>query len=83
VVDEVPLPEGATEMDFLDAVWQSPQQPMTRRVRVAIELLKYRHARLSVTANFNGFGRRLEAMAASRGMSNVIDATPVRDPEGK
>jgi hypothetical protein len=46
----IELADGATPLDFLEAVYRSPTQPMYQRMRAAIEAAQYRHARLAVTA---------------------------------
>jgi hypothetical protein len=48
--DELELPPGATPLDFLEAVYRSPTQPIYQRMKAAIEAAQYRHARLAVTA---------------------------------
>jgi hypothetical protein len=48
--DELELPPGATPLDFLEAVYRSPAQPIFQRMKAAIEAAQYRHARLAVTA---------------------------------
>jgi hypothetical protein len=50
VAEAVELPDGATPLDFLEAVYRSPTQPIYQRMKAAIEAAQYRHARLAVTA---------------------------------
>jgi hypothetical protein len=79
--DELALPEGATSLDFLRAVYRSPQQPMPRRMRAAVAACPFEHPKLSVSASFNtGLGSRIERMMEARGLASVIDATPAKDP---
>jgi hypothetical protein len=33
--DEIPLPEGATSLHFMQAIYRDPRQPMTRRMKAA------------------------------------------------
>jgi hypothetical protein len=76
VEDEVPLPEGATSLDFMQAVYRDPAQPTTRRMRAAVAALPFEHPKLSVNANIDtNFAARMEEIARLRGKSNVIDAT--------
>jgi hypothetical protein len=70
---------GATSLDLMQAVYRDSRQPMQRRLRAAVAALPFEHPKLSVAANFNvGFGRRLEQMAAARGIATVIDARPAK-----
>jgi hypothetical protein len=52
---------NASPLEFLQAVYRCPTEPMARRLRAAIEALGYVHPKLSATyAVSEGFGDRLE-----------------------
>ncbi|WP_292531891.1 hypothetical protein [Methylocystis sp.] len=62
---EAPLPiDAESSLEFLQAVYSDPGQPMQRRMRAAIAALPFEHPKLAVTANIDGgpgFAARLEA----------------------
>ncbi|MBH5372193.1 hypothetical protein [Bradyrhizobium glycinis] len=61
--DTAPEVAGNTSLDFLQAVYRDPCQPMHRRMRAAVAALPFEHPKLAVTAvvNTEGFAARLEA----------------------
>src|SRR5262245_50628001 len=76
--EAIELPPDASPIDFLQAVYRSPTQPMHRRLKAAIEAAEFLHPRLSVSAFVDGgdFAERLErATVRSR---KVIEAEPIR-----
>jgi hypothetical protein len=68
----------ANPLDFLCAIFRDPRQPMSRRMRAAIEATPYFHPKLSATAIIpggEGFARRLgEAIERSR--TKLIEHRP-------
>src|SRR5262249_34922830 len=56
------VPPNATSLDFLQAVYRSPAQPMHRRLKAAVETAQYEQPRLAVMAQVNGedFARALD-----------------------
>jgi hypothetical protein len=74
--------EGNTSLDFLQAIYRSADQPMTRRMRAAIAALPFEHPKLSVTANVGpniNFALKLErAIKIARGEPLVIDGEAER-----
>jgi hypothetical protein len=76
--DEIELTPNATSLDFMQAVYRDPSQPMTRRMRAAVAALPFEHPKLAVTENRYSFASEMEAMARQIGKSNVIGA-----PDGK
>jgi hypothetical protein len=55
--DAIDVGSDATPLEFLEKVYRSPDQPMNRRLRAAIEAAHYRHPRLPVTANVTSSNR--------------------------
>jgi hypothetical protein len=73
--DEIELADDATSLDFMQAIYRDPTQPMTRRIRAAQIAIGYEHPKLAVNANTNlNFASEMEAFARAVGKSNVIDA---------
>jgi hypothetical protein len=48
--EELVVPADATPLQFLEAVYRSPNQPMHRRLKAACEALAFVHPKLSVIA---------------------------------
>jgi hypothetical protein len=59
----IELASGETSLDFLQRVYRSVKQPMSRRLRAAIEALPHEHPRLGAiaTASMNGPGLCVDA----------------------
>jgi hypothetical protein len=75
--ESVELPEEASPLDFLTAVYRSPQQPIGRRLNAAIAAAPFMHAKLTVNATMDNesFAKQMEDMMKRSGRSCVIDAT--------
>jgi hypothetical protein len=76
-----PMLAHATSLDFLQAVYRDPGQPMQRRMRAAIEALPFERPKLAVVANVHGFANHMKELARASGKSNVIDAPRAAVPE--
>jgi len=74
MVDEITLPEGATSLHFMQAIYRDGQQPMTRRMRAAQSALPFEHAKLEISLNSDGFANVLEEAMVRLGKTIVIDA---------
>jgi hypothetical protein len=77
--------EAETSLDLLQAVYRSPFQPISRRLRAAIAALPYEHPKLAVVAHMDGggIGDRLEAAirrAQGHRPAPVIEGEVVNPP---
>ena len=83
----VELAEGEHSLDFLQAVYRDPMQPLSVRMRAAIEALPFEAPKLSAVAvsSMSGadFAERLERAIARSGVnvSRTIDAKAVALPQ--
>jgi hypothetical protein len=50
-LENIVVPDDASPLDFLMAIYRDHRQPMNRRLRAAIEAAPYTHAKLAVTAS--------------------------------
>lgn len=83
--DEVAVGDNASPLDFLTAVYRDPRQPISRRMRAAIEAAPYYHPKLSATAvlhDADTFASRLERAITRSGKAPLmIEAKPVEASE--
>jgi hypothetical protein len=92
-VDEqevIELAPGETSLDFLQRIYRSAKQPMSRRLRAAIEALPHEHPRLGAVAigSMNGqdfasmLERAIERSGKGREVKQIegspVDLTPSR-----
>ena len=89
--DEAPdLPEGALSLDFLQAIYRSPTQPLQTRIRAAMAALPFEYPKLAavISANLSeqDFGEALER--ARKRVDGGPPTTPLKalqpptDPRG-
>jgi hypothetical protein len=79
--ETVAVAADANPLDFLCAIFPDPRQPMSRRMRAAIEATPYFHPKLSATALVpmgEGFARRLEQAIERAGPRS--SSTPDLEP---
>jgi hypothetical protein len=84
--EPVELAPHETSLDFLQRVYRSVKQPMSRRLRAAIEALPHEHPRLGAiaTASMNGqdFASLLERAIERSGKTPLmIEAAAQHPPE--
>src|SRR5262245_33450968 len=89
VEGQIQLSTDATSLDFLQAIYRDPNQPMQRRMRAAQAAIPFEHPKLAVVAQIGGSEdlaeRMMRAIAESQKVlearrlepPKVIDATPV------
>lgn len=73
-----PVPITATSsLEFLQAVYADPNQPISRRMRAAIAALPFEHPKLAVIGHVagEGFAAKLEAARARSG--KLIEGKPI------
>jgi hypothetical protein len=80
----VELAPGETSLDFLQRVYRSVTQPMSRRMRAAIEALPHEHPRLGAVAigslTANDFASALDRALERSG--KLIEARAIAREEG-
>ena len=81
------VPDDATALDFLCAVYRCRDQPMARRMKAASEAAQYMHPTFKATAMVvanDSFAARLEAAIARSGLPKdqpkLIEAQAVAEP---
>lgn len=83
----VEVASGETSLGFLQKIYRSPKQPMSRRLRAAIEALPHEHPRLGAvaTANMSGqdFASLLERAIERSGKSREMKVIEHRQREGE
>ena len=74
------VPNDATPLDFLSAMYRDRWQPMHQRLKAAIEAAPYLHPRLAVTAVVEGgdFAARLERQLSEAGRLSTAKPSKVR-----
>jgi len=90
VEERIELAPGETSLDFLRKVYRSGRQPMSRRMRAAIEALQHEHPRLQATATTNMSGQDFASVlerAIQRSLAGkpvkLIEAQPVEVDESR
>jgi hypothetical protein len=78
----IELAPGETSLDFLQRVYRSVKQPMSRRLRAAIEALPHEHPRLGAVAigSMNGqdFASLLERAIRASGKEAEVKQIEAR-----
>jgi hypothetical protein len=72
-------PEAETSLEFLQAIYRSPYEPVSRRLRAAIAALPFEHPKLAVVAHAHGggFADQLEAaIKRAQGQGHGSDRGP-------
>ena len=85
--EAVELAPGETSLTFLQRIYHSGKQPMSRRMRAAIEALPHEHPRLGAiaTANMNGqdFASMLERAIKRSGKAPLLIEAATQHPPDK
>jgi hypothetical protein len=83
VVDQITLPEGATSLVFMQAIYRDSRQSMALRMRAAQSALPFEHAKLEISLNSDGFANVLEEAMVRMGKTIVLDSKPHKAVEGE
>jgi hypothetical protein len=75
--EQIELAPHETSLDFLRKVYRSARQPMSRRMRAAIEALQHEHPRLQATATTNISGRDF-ASVLERAIQRSLAEKPIK-----
>jgi hypothetical protein len=81
------LPEGATSLTLLQAVYRAPELPLPTRMRAAAMAIPFEHPKLAVTAviSDDSFAERLDRAIERSGLGpkgpKVIEAAPAEPRE--
>lgn len=75
--------EAGTSLEFLQAVYRDPGQPVSRRMRAAIAALPFETPKLSATATFSGdgFAARLEEAIARSWRATELSVASLKSRE--
>ena len=73
--EQIELAPHETSLDFLRKVYRSVKQPMSRRMRAAIEALQHEHPRLQAIATTNMTGQHF-ASALERATQRSLGGKP-------
>jgi hypothetical protein len=74
---EIEMDADASSLDFLQAVYRDPTQPLSTRMKAAIAALPFEHPKLAVTTNHVSIALLMETEMARQGRPAVIDARPL------
>jgi hypothetical protein len=75
--ESIELAPHETSLDFLRKVYRSVRQPMSRRMRAAIEALQHEHPRLQATATANMSGQDF-ASVLERAIQRSLAGKPIK-----
>jgi hypothetical protein len=75
--EQIQLAPQETSLDFLRKVYRSVRQPMSRRMRAAIEALQHEHSRLQATATTNMSGQDF-ASVLERAIQRSLAGKPIK-----
>jgi hypothetical protein len=75
--EQIELAPDETSLDFLRKVYRSVRQPMSRRMRAAIEALQHEHPRLQATATTNISGQDF-ASVLERAIQRSLAGKPIK-----
>ena len=70
--DSITVPPGANSLEFLQAIYRSPNQPMARRLKAASIAIAYESPKLSVTAMLDSSDSFAVQLQAAIDRSNKV-----------
>jgi hypothetical protein len=75
---QIQLSTNATSLDFLQAIYRDPTQPVQRRMRAASAALPFEHPKLAVIARVREEDLAEKLMRALQATNKVINARPMQ-----
>jgi len=75
---QIQLSTSATSLDFIQAVYRDPTQPIQRRMRAAAAALPFEHPKLAVVAQVTETDLAERLMQALAARAKAINARPVQ-----
>ncbi len=75
---QIQLSTNATSLDFLQAIYRDPTQPLNTRMRAAQAALPFEHPKLGVTVQVSGGDLAERLMYALQATNKVINARPMQ-----
>jgi hypothetical protein len=78
VEGQIQLSTNGTSLDFLQAIYRDPNQPVQRRMRAASAALPFEHPKLAVIARVREEDLAERLMRALQASGKVINARPMQ-----
>ena len=78
VEGQIQLSTNATSLDFLQAIYRDPTQPIQRRMRAAQAAIPFEHPRLAVVATTSSDDLADRLQKAIEGTAKIINTRPTQ-----
>jgi hypothetical protein len=78
VEGQIQLSTNATSLDFFQAIYRDPKQPLNTRIRAAQAALPFEHPKLAVVVTNREGDLADRLMAALQASQRVIDSRPMQ-----